>query len=412
MTDRETFNIPAWNMGLLEKKIKQMNKRAAKIGVPFVEIEVIREFERIAPGYEERAELMGKEWVPKIKVFEIALNGEGPKIAGWTFVGTLDHNTLPGSVIVNAVPGETVPTEFHNHDAICDHCGKIRRRNETFVLHHDEDDKYTQVGRQCLRDFLGHDPKAVASFLTALRRLEDDLGNEDSDWYGGGGHAVYSYDHNAVLSATAAVIEKEGWLPRSAAGARPATADLVLSLFLPLPKEGRARSEHLRWKESLDLGNERFEKEAVTAREWLKKQNSNNEYLHNLHAIDEAAEVPARMFGYWCSVVSSYQRAMERLRIQKAEKKVSEHFGNVGDRVETNVKVLGIRYTEGYYGTVGIVKMLDDEGRTVIWFANSKVGMESGNRYRIKGTIKKHDEYNEWKQTVLTRVKVQEEIKE
>lgn len=411
MTDHETFKIPSWNMPKLEKKIAQMNKRAAKIGVPPVTIRVVDTTDEIAPEYRERAAIIGKrDWFPTIKVYEIAIEGEGPKIAGWTFVGTLDHNTLPGSVIVNTVPGETVPSEFYNHDAICNHCGKVRRRNETFVLHHEEDDKHTQVGRQCLRDFLGHDPKAVASFLTSLRKLEEELGDPDGEWYGGGGKWEYSYDHDAVLAATAAVIEKEGWVPRSAAFDRAATASLVLDVFLPPPTSGKERARHIEWKESLDLENEKFTKEAKEAREWLKSQNNDNEYMHNLHTIDKAEKVPTKMFGYWCSVVAAYQRAMERLRIQKAEKKISEYFGNVGDRVEHSVKVVSIRYTDGYFGTVGVVKMLDDDGRTFVWFANTKVGMEPDHQYRIKGTIKKHEEYQDWKQTVVNRVKVQEEI--
>jgi hypothetical protein len=54
--------------------------------------------------------------------------------------------------------------------------------------------------------------------------------------------------------------------------------------------------------------------------------------------------------------------------------------------------------------------MLDNDGRTLTWFANTNPEMNVGEKYRIKGTVKKHDEYNEWKQTILTRVKVLEKI--
>ena len=57
-----------------------------------------------------------------------------------------------------------------------------------------------------------------------------------------------------------------------------------------------------------------------------------------------------------------------------------------------------------------LFNMRDDEGRTLTWFANADPGMEKGEKYRIVATIKKFDEYNEWKQTILTRVKVTDDL--
>lgn len=411
MNDR-TYEIPESNMERLHHEIAKLNKRGEKIGCPPVTVEKIRTFERIAPGYEEQAEILGPNYVPHAVVHEVRLHGEGPKLAGWKFVGALDHVTLPGVVIVNTVPGETVPVEYHGHDAVCDHCGKIRRRNDTFVLQHD-DGHHTQVGRQCLRDFLGHDPAAIARFLTRTMRFMNDLGGED--WYGGGGQVAYSFDHFRVLQMTAAVINASGWVPRSAAdagvGGRAATADVVLDAFCP-PKDASAYRKWKKWREGLDLDRKEFVEDAMLAREWLKKQPGNNEYMHNLHMIDQADSVPMKLFGYWCSLLATYQRAQERLRLQEAQRKnyLNEWVGNLKERIETEVQVVSIRSSEGYYGTVHIHRMLDMEGRTLVWFCNAERTMREGQKYRIKGTITKHTEFQDWKQTNLNRVRVLESL--
>lgn len=411
-TERKTFEIPEWNIPKLEKKITAMNKKADKIGCPHVEIEVLGERKIPAAGFEAQADVFGLHTVPQNTVYEIAFNGEGPKIAGWKFIGTLDHITLPGSVIVNTVPGENVPADFYHNEPVCDHCGKIRRRNETFVLEHDEGE-FTQVGRQCLKDFLGHDPAAVARWLTSLNRLTESLGEEDEWFGGGGGRHDYFFNSTRVLMVTAAIIKKYGWVPKSAADFdRPATAGIVMDAFMPPAKGGRVYEQWQEWLVSLNIDTEDNQKEAVAAQEWLKTQDANNEYMHNLHALAKAEGIPFKMFGYWCSLVATYQRAQERLRLAAAQKKLNEYFGEIKKRVDFNVKVLSIKYTEGLYGPVGVVRMLDDDGRTIMWFANTEVDMKAGLRYNVKATVRKHEVYNNWKQTIVNRVKVLTELED
>jgi len=401
-TGYETYHIPSWNMGKLRDKIFKMNNKAAKLDCPEIHLEVINEYQRKAPGYEDAV------LAPMITVFEVAIHGEGPKIEGWKFIGTLDHNTLPGSVIVNTVPGEFVPQEFYDHDATCDHCGYVRRRNETFILE-DDDQQYKQVGRQCLTDFFGHDPKAVARYLTGLTKFINSL--DDEEWYGGGGRAEYTFDKVEVLKATAAVIRESGWVPRSQADdIKVATADIVMNVFLP-PSTGE-RIEWERWVNNLHIDHERNVKDAENALEWLEKQPSdNNEYMHNLHQIAVADGVPIKMFGYWCSLVSSYYRALERQIAEVSTNKLNEYFGKVKERLIFEAEVVSSRSVFTEWGGCHIIKMLDNDGRTIMWFTGSGgIELEIGHKYLIKATIKKHEEYNNWKQTHVTRVAVIDEI--
>ncbi len=417
----EIHVISEWNMARLNQKIATLNRRADKIGCPHVEVKIhdtrlipdpscVIRFTEKRHRSPNAAEL---DALPKITVHDVEIVGEGPKIEGWKFVGTLDHYTIPGKVIVNTVPGESVPSDFFESDAICDHCEKIRNRVETFVLLEEATGEYKQVGRNCLRDFFGHDPQVVARFLSRIMKFVEGLGDEDEGWGMGGGRQDYSYDSLRVLTNTIAVIRTFGWVPRSASDEdNCASSNHVLTIMLPAygSQENEAKKKFVA---SIKFDAEKDLKEANEAIAWLKDQEGNNEYMHNLKLLEDQEAIPGKMFGYWCSLAAAFQRAQARLELAEREKKtrLNEYFGEVGERYTGfQVKCIGISYTDSFYGTVCIHRMVDTDGRTMIWFANSDAKMEKGNEYIINARVKKQDEYKEWKQTYLTRVSVREEI--
>ena len=93
--------------------------------------------------------------------------------------------------------------------------------------------------------------------------------------------------------------------------------------------------------------------------------------------------------------------------MQQREKKPvkNEHVGTPGQKITVDVEVVRTRLIDGYYGRVQIVTMNDAEGRTYVWFNNSRNHMDEGSKYRVTGGVKEHSEFNGTKQTVLTRVK-------
>lgn len=399
----ETFKIPEWNIPKLEKKIASLNKRAAKIGSDPINIITVGITSEIHPEFRQKVQILGIENVPHINVHEIIIDGKGPKIEGYKFVGTLDHKTLPGHVMVNTVPGETVPQEYFNRDTTCDHCGKKRVRKETFVLE-DETGSYSVVGRSCVRDFIGYDPTSIASYLTSLYKLVGSL--EEEEYQGGGSTEYFQYDPEMILRISASAIKRYGWTPKGMANEdRPSTVSNVFHYLTP-PFDAKEVPAWKEWKKEMDIDNEEFVKEAADARDWLETQTANNEYMHNIKGIATQKTIPAKVFGYWSSLISAFQRDQDRLKMIKIEKetKLNEHFGKVKERLEMTLKVNKIRRTEGYYGVTDITNMVDELGRTVVWFNNGSTELEEGETYKVKATIKKHDEFRDWKQTVVTRL--------
>lgn len=405
----ETFNIPTFNMVELDARLAKINKRADKIGAPHISYKIVKQFSqtfRARDRSEIRYDHLNENNLPVVDYNVIELIGQGPKIENFTFVGTLDHNTIPNSVIVKTVPSESIPEEYFHSDGNCDHCNRIRRRNETFVLRHD-DGHHVQIGRSCIKDFIGHDPKLVAQMMESIAKLTDDLGSEESFGFE---RYVPAFDHITVLRVTIGSIRKFGWVARSACNDNndkmPTSGD-VLNILMP-SNTSQAKQYSKDMLAEMETTREADEIEAKAAIEWLDQQPANNEYIHNLKALRQASSISIKMFGFWCSLMASYQKVMDKLRMEKAEasKTLNEWVATAGSKIESNATVTKVIASNGYYGMVYIHYFSDDAGRTLVWFANSDTQLKVDKEYKIKGTVKKCDEYKGRKQTVLTRVKV------
>jgi len=412
-SEPKIFSIPSWNVPVLEAKIAKLNKRAAKLGCDPIQL-VTHKVENVDDPNHKPVHIdnLPTPAAPKIAIHHIEVIGNGPILEGWKFIGTLDHTSIPGSVIVKSVPGEVIPKSFYHSNAVCGHCNKKRYRNETFVLEHTDTGEYKEVGRQCIKDFLGHNPGRMASYLTALYSLIDDLQDEESEYYGmGGGRGIWMFSSMDALTTTVAMIRSFGWTPRSKAeySNTSATADDVLYALSPC-MDGQEAEAKKKFMEQVKWDDEKDQAEAEAALEWLKEQPANNDYMHNLHAISQLDDVPANMFGYWCSLVSSYQRAYEKLKLAERQQKLNDWVGEIKQRRDFEVELIGVKTFDGYYGLSYMHKFLDKDGRTLIWFASNDSDMEVDSKYIIKATVKKHDTYNNWKQTTINRAKVIKEL--
>jgi hypothetical protein len=407
-----TYTVATHHMDRLNKEVAKLNKRADKIGCDPISIVVI-ETKQI-PHPEIYQALLEKynnlpksilDAIPTIEAFEVQIVGTGPKIDGYKFVGTLDHYTMPGKVIVSTVPGEHIPPTFFNAKPICDHCNKIRSRIETFIVENENDKVCVQVGRNCLKDFFGHDVNVVVRWMQRLNTLMNEL--DDNSYISGGSHYVYNFLAMEALTNTIAVVRKYGWISKAKSDTgHEATSSTVAFMMIPQTRE---QDEKMRQELIASLQFEPQDLiEATAAVEWLRTQSADNEYMHNLKLLEDQPIVSYKLMGYWCSLIATYHRVSLKLEEEKRERetKLNEHIGSIKDRIEMQVNCVNISHTDGYYGTICIHRMLDTDGRTVIWFANADAKMEPGSNYNIKATIKKHDEYKDWKQTIVTRLAV------
>lgn len=97
---------------------------------------------------------------------------------------------------------------------------------------------------------------------------------------------------------------------------------------------------------------------------------------------------------------------------ERARKAISKHIGQVGDKIDVPVTFVKMAWFEipSFRGfgteTMHIYTFKDADGNVLVWKTSKGMDLEQGASFQLKGTIKEHSEYQEEKQTVLTRCKL------
>jgi len=421
--EERIFEIPDCNWRLFEERFLKILKRSKKLNCGEVGYEVISEAIKQAPpiiikgAYDQGGDEI-KEDKRLIKWRTIKVWGDTPKLSGWTFVAKLEHDETIGTA-VKTLPGYEIPIEFRDADRYtCDHCHKKLWRRDTFIVRNDEG-VHKQVGRQCLRDFLGHEnPEHAASYaeyFLAVFRMADDA--EEYSW--GGGHYEEEYfELSQVLAHTIAAIAAYGWLSRSKAetGSGRATADRVGDYFAPDPT---GHDEKLIYTKEMMAETDQIIKWASNL---PQNEVTGDDYLYNLSIIAKAGVTTFRRFGFACSMVAAYRRATDQAR-KVADYIFSEYFGEVGKRLPIGeVELIGVYGPfDSPWGPSRLYKFKKDNF-VFTWFTGTVLNheikvytkegyqtnykkVEIGEAVLIKkATVKEHKEWHSWKETSITRL--------
>ncbi len=386
------FAVPSDNLHVLSQKFAKLGKRAKRLGLPAPTFRSMSE-ERIVKTHE----ITGL--VVKVYMLHHIVVDPGcsvVKVAGWTFVATIQH-TEEGNII-RAVGNQKIPVQYRKVTNLCEHCNTNRFRKDTYILQNG--DAFKQVGRNCLADFFGHDALMYAERAQYLCDI-DALGEgcEDDMGFGGGGGPRYDM-LETYLSHVAQCVRMEGWMSRRRArelvGAQ-ATADLAASHLHP-SMDFKPMYTHIE-PESIAL--------AESAIEWASEIEGEDiaDYLHNIRIIARRGVVEYRDMGLGASIVSAYQRHLNTLRMKELQARraeVATHVGTVGERTRFKLHVEQVITCDGAFGVSMLHIMSDDAGNVFKWFSSSTT-LECNSDVLLKGTVKKHDEYKGVKQNLLSR---------
>lgn len=116
----------------------------------------------------------------------------------------------------------------------------------------------------------------------------------------------------------------------------------------------------------------------------------------------------------------AYEAKMEAERLRKeaeeaaikAQKAISQHVGQVGDKIDITATYDHTAWFDFRLGwtteTMYIHTFKDEAGNTLVWKTSSTSlpNLDEGDKVQIKGTIKDHNVYKDEKQTLLTRCKI------
>jgi hypothetical protein len=383
------YSIPERNVDSFETKVAQLIKRATKLhSVPITVTKVSEEFKTIDKKI--------------IKFVNFSVKGENPAIAGWKFLASLDILPEVGTV-VRGVPGEDIPKFLYEVTASrCDHCQGDRYRVNHYAVQNISRGEVKIVGSTCLKDFVGHNVNAMLSYKELLSSITE-AAEEAEESYGS--HRIY-IDLPGYLAFVAHSIKENGWIPRKASEVLnvTATADIALTLYLAV-KDRKGPSD-----EAKELANK--------AIAWAKaltftSDKALSDYEINLAMLAKAEYVPEKATGIAASLIPAYARSIGLDVSKKFEKIVSEYIGKVGDKLTLTLTIQKHNSYEGNYGISHQYIMRDPTGNAIVWWASKGIrdgnyDVDSGDVVTLKGTVKKLEEYNGVRQTVLTRCKVLE----
>lgn len=433
-----TYRIPAERLLKLREQIAKLNRRAAKLGVPEVELEVGEQYAvpfirgdggLVKISAERAAELRD---ISNFGAFlgtvvyrdfsDVTVSGQAPKLAGWEFVATLEHLEVEGERqnLLRTVPGAkaSLPERFRTAGpGNCDHCQLLRRRRDTYVVHH-EGGEWKQVGKTCVSDFLGGaDPEKILASLAILASAADlcDEG-ESGGWDMGSSPSALPTED--FLAFVAACVRIDGFTSRGKAREMEgmgveATADQVLELTLFPPKSPSAkwagyREAHQPTAADAEVASKALEYVHGALAE--KVARDGDDYLHNLWVASRQEYTGSKLAGIVASLIPHYNKEVERQVLREAEAKqlgASTFVGALGDRPILTATILKV-ITVGQLSEWGpslLHKAVTSDGNAVSWF-QQEGGLTVGETVEVKGTVKKHEVRDGVEVTTLNRVVV------
>jgi hypothetical protein len=379
--------IEVFNMDTFKTKLQILNRKATKYGLPEIVYAVLAEHTY------EREDSEGI-----YHSYDVQLTGGAIEVPGnWTLVGVIDHKEN----LIRSVPGQYVPPHFRDTGPVCDHCHTIRDRNETFIVSSyvpmGGDTRYQQVGRTCLRDFMGIYPARALAQFDIIREIQEE------EFVGS--RTPLGYNLEIYLACVIRTIRDNGWVSKtsianglSQPGIR-STADHAYATMIERPKS--AISDIPRFSEV----DREMSKEVIA---WASSlaEDTNNEYMQNLRQIAINGFVTPSSLGFAASMVVTYNKHMEQLLA--ARNSASKHLGTIKQRITFQAQVTSQPSFASEWGTTYYHRMLTADGCIVEW-RTSKM-LELGKWYEITGTVKAHGFWNGIAETSVTNCRTVVEI--
>lgn len=344
-----------------------------------------------------------------VSYHDIVLYGVSVRVGDYELLARLEH-TEAGNIL-KSVPGHDgqIDERFRHCEPNCEHCKHKRNRKDTFVVRHKMTGIQQQVGRMCLKDHLGIDPsRAIAKFGFLVEASEMASANSDLA-------CLFAQDLEYVLTVAATSIRTDGWV----------------SGAMSVRTEGRVASTKERiaaiWSRSTDKATQQqarrlreaaIEQDVQLAKEtiaWLRSGTlGNSDYEHNL-VVAGASDIihNPQILGLLISAVPAFLRAKERQVKKAAElanRRESKHIGEIGQRLKgLRVKLTFTRGLgdNGFGGYTALRKFVTEDGNFLAWITSSNDEDLVPDRWlTIDATVKKHSEYNQIKETTVSRVKI------
>lgn len=398
------FRISEDQLVKLSGDINKFNKLADKLGCAHATLTTSEAVLATDPHHKVNT-ITDVSWhLPQIKFFDCILSSDTVIAGDYTFIGAIEYYKSQDEVTFVSLSNKHIPAEYENSLPTCDHCNTKRKRNTTFVLQSNVDGTTVQVGSTCLKDFLGYNASDLLRALKWMCKFTNVTGEYPYSPHSttlGKFHDKQKrqYGVREILMLTNAVIRIFGYHTASSETHVPTSQVVAKMCEDPDSKEGAFWLAKVN-ENRLDMTDSTMANEVV---KWAREDDRVNDYMYSVRSCINSGTITSFRFGILCSAVGSFRAAMQR-KIENSSMYNDNYIGKVGERLGLEVKCIDTKIMNSYYGETTLHTMVDKDNNVFTWFATSDLEIPKDRFIAIKGTVKKHQTFNDVKQTVLTRV--------
>ncbi len=381
-----TYTIPVIAKDELQKKLQKLQKKANAYGNhiewSFGEEKAV---DRNVYNVDPVTQVLYKTATDKVFGIEINIDSDIIRKDGYTVIAQIEAIDN-GQNIVKMLDDSKPEQAWYTAKLFCEHCGTARVKRFAYIVK-DEAGSFKMVGKTCLKDYCGIDPKLIAMNQEIGDLIENEYGIDDYDF---GSHGEYAFD---VLKAVAIA------------------NDIVKQFGYVKSCEDNSTKTQL----MIEVGKTEPSEESKKLAEEMKDYYSRIDYRDltdfqcNIKNLLQSGYTRIRNLGYIAYAPVDYLRMkeqQEREQLRNEAKGNSEYVGNVGDKLTVDVKESKlITSWQTVYGMTFLYKFLTADNNVLVWKASKSY---EGEPKRITGTVKDHKEYDGEKQTILTRCKITE----
>jgi len=437
-----TVTIPTFKRKLFEKELESLKKLAKRMGAAEPVVNVSE------PYLVKKAINKGSEEIPMwvnygFDVFDVEIIVQGLfQLPGNYELAAVIDNKTGGSIEIN--PESPVPADKLETHGQCDLCGQERYRGKNFIVKDLDSGDYLCLGSSCVKQFIGIDPSKYIRALSWLKMFETTVDEYDMDGdVGGGGWGDFIKPSNQIVPIDKVIslihhfITQDGyekreweqeqygrygsWQPPVRTNKGDATADKAEKViydqeeFDKFPVDQSYAKEFLNFAAQLDP----LPPKMVDDEEYSYDKNAGfNEYRAKVQDLAKEGR-NFRVFetAFLASAINYFENEKAR-EAKKQQLAGSDFLGQVGTKINIPyAKLTGARSGEGQYGTWYLWEFIDDQGNVLKKFGNLSdkflvdrgtgkdlYGFNEGDVFAFTADVKKHEEYQGIKSTMLGRL--------